>query len=95
MTNINDIKELVAKFSDESFGKDRPFTAPLLFLQYEVETLKESGEMEDFVDCFILLLDSFRKRFPDVPAEKLLEFSKEKIEVIIPSRTWKKIQHFR
>lgn len=94
MTTIDDIKNLVAKFSDDSFGEERPFTAPLLFLQYETEALKKSGEMEDFVDCFILLLDSFRKRFPDVPAEKLLEFSKEKIEVIIPSRTWKKIKSF-
>ena len=95
MANIEDIKNLVSKFSDETFGKERSFKAPLLFLEYEIETLKKTGEMEDFVDCFILLLDSFRKRFPDVPAHKLLEFSKEKIEVIIPARSWKKIQSFK
>lgn len=95
MTSINDISVLVDKFSEESFGKDRSFIAPLLFLEYEVEGLKESGEMEDYVDCLILLLDSFHKRFPDIPAQKLLELSKEKIEVIIPSRTWKKIKSFK
>lgn len=91
---LEEVKALVSKFSDDHFGKDRPFTSPLLFLQMEVKALKKSGEMEDFVDCLILLIDAFRKRFPDVPAQKLIDFCKEKIEVIIPARSWKKINHF-
>lgn len=91
MTTLEDIKNLVAHFSDETFGDDRPFTAPLYHLKNEVDSGIQTGEIEDFVDMQCLLLDAFRKRFPDVAAQTLINLCKEKIEVIIPSRTWKKI----
>ena len=88
---LEDIKNLVAHFSDETFGEDRPFTAALYHLKKEVEQAIETGEMEDFVDMQCLLLDAFRKRFPNEPTQTLIDLCKEKIEVIIPARTWKKI----
>jgi len=91
MTKLEDIKNIVAHFSDESFGPERPYTAPLYHLKKEVDSAIQTGEMEDFVDMQCLLLDGFRKRFPDVPTQKLIDLCKEKIEVIIPARTWKKI----
>ena len=91
MTSLEDIKNLVAHFSDESYGADRPFQAVLYHLKRETDSAMSTGEMEDFVDMQLLLLDAFRKRFPDVDTQTLIDFCKEKIEVIIPARTWKKI----
>lgn len=91
MTKLEDIKNLIADFSDKTFGEDRPFTAPLYHLKKEVDSAIQTGEMEDFVDMQCLLIDAFRKRFPDTPTQKLINLCKEKIEVIIPARTWKKI----
>lgn len=91
MTTLEDIKNLVAHFSDETYGEDRPYTAVLYHLKKEVETGIQTGEIEDFVDMQCLLLDAFRKRFPDVQTQTLIDLCKEKIEVIIPARTWKKI----
>jgi hypothetical protein len=98
---LEDIKNLVAKFSDETFGVERPFTAPLYHLKKEIEEAVESGSMEEFVDMLCLLLDAYRKRFPELTTQDLLDFSKEKIEVILPARTWGKpdkhgvIEHIR
>lgn len=94
MTSLEEIKTLVAKFSDESFGDDRPYTSPLIFLKREVGITMDTGNMEDFVDCFTLLVDAYRKRFPNVPLQTLVDLCKEKIEVIIPARTWKKLDEF-
>jgi hypothetical protein len=91
MTNLEDIKNLIAKFSDENFGEERPYTAPLVFLEIEVCDLKKTGTIEDYADCLILLLDSFRKRYPEADAQQLIDFAKQKLEVIIPSRRWLKI----
>lgn len=101
MTTLEDIKNLVAKFSDETFGEERPFTAPLYHLKKEIDEAIENGEMEEFVDMQLLLLDAFRKRYPNLTAQDLLDFCKEKIEVILPSRRWGKpdrngvIEHIR
>jgi hypothetical protein len=101
MTTLEDIKNLVAKFSDDTFGIERPFTAPLYHLKKEIEEAVESGSMEEFVDMLCLLLDAYRKRFPELTTQDLLDFCKEKIEVILPARTWGKpdkhgvIEHIR
>lgn len=101
MTTLEDIKNMVAKFSDETFGEERPFTAPLYHLKKEIEEAVESGAMEEFVDMLCLLVDAYRKRFPNQTMQDLLDFSKEKIEVILPARSWGKpdrngvIEHIR
>lgn len=85
---------MVAKFSDDTFGSERPFTAPLVFLEIEVCDLKKTGAIEDYADCLILLLDSFRKHYPEADAQQLIDFAKQKLEVIIPSRRWLKIMPY-
>jgi hypothetical protein len=101
MTNLEDIKNLIAKFSDDTFGTERPFTAPLYHLKKEIEEAVESGAMEEFVDMLCLLLDAYRKRFPELTTQDLLDFCREKIEVVLPARTWGKpdqhgvIEHIR
>lgn len=101
MTNLEDIKNLVADFSNQTFGEDRPFTAPLYHLKKEVDEAIESGDLEEFVDMQCLLLDAFRKRFPEMTTQEFLEFCKEKITVVLPARTWGKpdkngvIEHIR
>lgn len=87
---LEEIKNMVAKFSDETFGTERPFTAPLYHLKKEVDEAIESGEMEEFVDMQLLLLDAFRKRFPELTTQDLLDFCHEKITVVLPARRWGK-----
>jgi hypothetical protein len=99
--SIEEIKNLIAKFSDKTFGKERSFTAPLHHLKKEVEEAIESGEIEEFVDMQLLLLDAYRKRFPDFPVQTLLNCCKEKIVHTLPNRKWGKpdknnvIEHIR
>lgn len=101
MKNIEEIRDLIAKFSDDKFGIDRPFTAPLYHLKKEVDEAIESGEIEEFVDMMLLLLDSYRKRFPDFPVQTLLNCCYEKIIITLPKRMWGKpdangvIEHIR
>jgi hypothetical protein len=101
MTTIEDIKDLIAKFSDDKFGVDRPFTAPLHHLKKEVSEAIESGDMEEFVDIQSLLLDAYRKRFPELTVQDLIDACKEKITVTLPKRKWGKpdkngvVEHIR
>lgn len=98
---IEEIKEMIAKFSDENFGNKRPFTAPLYHLKKEVDEAIESGEIEEFVDMTLLLIDAYRKRFPDFPVQTLLNCCEEKIVLTLPKRKWGKadengvIEHIR
>lgn len=94
MTNLEDIKNLVARFSDETFGEDRQYDAVLYHLKKEVETGIVNGEIEDFVDMQCLLLDAFRKRFPNTPTESLLRLCIKKMEVLTESHRWEKIGQF-
>ena len=88
MTTLEDIKNLIADFSDETFGEGRPFTAPLYHLKKEVDEAIETGAIEEFVDMQCLLLDALRKRYPEMSTQEFLEFCKEKITVVLPARTW-------
>jgi len=76
---LESIKNQIAEFSDKTFGSERPFTAPLHHLHKEVDEAIESGEIEEFVDMLLLLLDAYRKRFPDFTTETLLKCCQEKI----------------
>jgi hypothetical protein len=90
---IEEIKNLVAQFSDSTFGEERPFTAPLYHLKKEIDEAIDSGDMEEFADMQILLLDAFRKRYPHLLAQDLLNLCKQKITVVLPARSWGKPDH--
>lgn len=78
---IESIKNEVARLSDDKFGKERPFTAPLYHLKKEADEAIESGEMVEFADCLLLILDAYRKRFPDLNTQTLLNSCKGKIVI--------------
>lgn len=80
-TSLEDIKCIIADFSDRVFGKDRPYTAPLHHLKKEVDETIEDGDIFEYADCLLLLLDSYRKKFPDKSTDELLEACKQKMEI--------------
>ena len=83
-TFINDL----SIWSDNTFGKDRDFKGPLNHLKLEIEEVIESeGKISEFIDCFMLLLDSFRKVGGN--EEILLQGLKNKLD-INKLRKWKK-----
>ena len=83
-TFINDL----SKWSDSAFGKERPFTAPLHHLKLEIDEVIESdGDPEEFADCFLLLLDSYRKTGGNT--QKLMQQMYKKLE-INKQREWNK-----
>lgn len=86
---LQSVSDQISKFSDETFGKDRPFTAPLHHMKLEVEEVIQSGEEEEFADVLLLLLDSYRKKFPKNSTNDLLNCSANKIEKL-KSRKWQK-----
>lgn len=71
----------VAEFSDSTFGSGRPFTAPLHHLKKEVDEVIESGAVDEYADCLLLLLDSYRKRHPELDADDLIEAAYQKLKV--------------
>lgn len=97
---LEEIKNMIAEFSDRKFGSDRPFTAPLYHMKKEIDEAIEGGDIEEFADIMLLLLDAFRKRFPNLPTNDLLDLCEEKIHVC-EKREWGKpdkngvIEHLR
>lgn|GEM_PF-893548 len=100
INTIQSVSNNIATFSDEVFGIDRPFTAPLHHMKKEVDEAIESGDKEEFADLLLLLLDAYRKKFPLNTTQDLLNESQDKIE-ICKSRKWSKpdengvIEHIR
>jgi len=100
MEKLDELKNAIAEFSDTSFGKERPFTAPLHHLKKEVDEAIESGELEEFADMQLLLIDAFRKRFPDSSTAMLLDSCMQKVK-ICKERKWGKpdengvVEHIR
>ena len=88
MKSLEEIKNIVAEFSDKTFGTDRAFTAPLYHLKKEVDEAIESGEIEEFVDMFLLVIDAYRKKFPQYTTQHLLDACYEKLTVVLPKREW-------
>lgn len=81
------VKQRITLFSDTVFGKNRPFTAPLHHLKKEVDEAIESGELEEFVDMQLLILDAFRMKYPDLSTEYLLRACDKKIDKLY-KRKW-------
>jgi hypothetical protein len=86
--NLNDIKNIIAEFSDKTFGADRPYTAPLYKLAEEVQEAIDGGKMEEYADMLLLILDSFRKKYPLTDAQILLDYCEHKVKNILPNRVW-------
>lgn len=82
-------KDLIAEFSDRKFGTERDFKAPLHHLKEEVDETIEDGDILEYADCMLLLLDSFRKKYPDKHTDYLLEKCAEKVS-ICEDREWNK-----
>lgn len=97
---LQSVSDQISKFSDEIFGKLRPFTAPLHHMKLEVEETIQSGDEEEFADILLLLLDSYRKKFPNSITQDLLNVADKKI-ALLWNRKWDKpdengvIQHIR
>ena len=100
---INDLEKVkndIAEFSDRVFGADRPYTAPLYHLKKEVDETIEDGDIEEFADMLLLILDAFRKKHTTKTTQDLLDVCHLKI-VECENRKWGKpdengvIEHIR
>jgi hypothetical protein len=54
-----------------------------------VDEVLEDGDIGEYADCLLLLIDSYRKKFPNVPTSFLLGAANAKID-ILETRTWQK-----
>lgn len=100
LIDLQIISDSIAKFSDDVFGKDRPFTAPLYHMKLKIDEVIESGDEEEFADVLLLLLDSYRKRYTNNSTQDLLNFAAKKIEILKNRKLQKPdpngvIQHIR
>jgi len=93
--NLNELKYKAGKVSDETFGRGNPVTAPMLKLVEEIAEVIEcinKGEdpQVEFADCFLLLVDAYRKYYgDDVDMQTLIDVSSEKLDVVA-KRKWGK-----
>lgn len=70
----------LGKWSDDTFGINRPITAQIHHLKKEVNELLEAPfDDYEYADCLLLLLDAYRKRGGNV--QQLINFSKKKFEI--------------
>lgn len=81
------VKMMIADFSDRTFGKDRPFSAPLWHMKKEIDECLETPTLEEYSDLQLLLLDSFRKAHEDKSVDELFDASMDKISVL-KKREW-------
>ncbi len=85
---LDEVKNMVTSFSTEKFG-DRVFTVPLEKLKDEIDEAIKSGDLVEFADMQICLLDAFRIRFPALTTDVLLSACAKKLNVN-NSRDWSK-----
>jgi len=91
--NLNELKDKAAAFSDKHFGKGRSPLGPLKKLDEEVKELIESIEKcedpgDEFADCILLLIDSFRMHYGnDVDMQKLIDDCSKKLD-LNETRVW-------
>lgn len=93
--NLNELKYKAADFSDRKFGADNPPTAAIHHLDEEQQELLECFEkgedpLDEFADCFLMLIDAFRKYYgDDVDMQKLIDACSDKLDVC-ETRVWGK-----
>jgi hypothetical protein len=99
LMNLNELKYKAAKISDETFGAKNPVSAPILKLVEEIGELLEcfkngTDPQVEFADCFLLLVDSYRKYYGDnVDMQTLIDVSSEKLDVIARRKWGKPNEH--
>lgn len=85
--DLNELKDKAAKFSDEHFGKERTADLPLKKLSEEsielIESLKQKEDpLYEYADCFLVLIDSFRKYYgDDVDMQTLINACSKKLDI--------------
>jgi hypothetical protein len=90
LSRLEKIKKDIASFSDKTFGTNRSFAAPLEHLKEEVqEVIDSNGDIDEYADCMLLLLDSFRMKYPNLSTKDLLKQCKRKLKVC-EQRKWGK-----
>ncbi len=83
---IQHLQHEIAKWSDATFGAERPPSRPLHHLAKEVRELIEAPDDQmEYADCLILLLDAYR--MAGGSADELVESCYHKLE-INQERTW-------
>lgn len=93
--SINELKDKAAKISDEKFGRENPVTVPVLKMVEEIGELLDALNNQldpdiEFADCFLLLIDAYRKYYgDDVDMQTLINTSSEKLD-IVAKREWGK-----
>ena len=97
--NLNELKYKTAKVSDETFGTKRTVSAPILKLVEEIGELLEcfkngTDPQVEFADCFLLLVDAYRKYYGDnVDMQTLIDVSSDKLDVIARRKWGKPNEH--
>lgn len=92
MTNFQKLFYDQKRFSLKTFGtaEERPFIGPLNHLRRECDEAIESGDISEFADIFLLLIDAFHRRFPIANADSMIKAAKNKLE-INKKRKWGKM----
>jgi hypothetical protein len=79
-TRIQQLQDEIARWSDATFGDERPPTRPLHHLAMEVqELIAEPHDDEEYADCLILLLDAYRMAGGNT--KQLLDTAFQKLEI--------------
>jgi len=87
--NLNELKYKAAQVSDDMFGRDKPAIGPVRKLKDEVDELlacfeEDEDPSEEFADCFLILIDAYRKHYgDDVDLQKLIDDSSDKLDVVM------------
>jgi predicted house-cleaning noncanonical NTP pyrophosphatase (MazG superfamily) len=84
---LKDFDEAHREFVEQTFPDVTDYRAPLEHMKEEVKEAIESGEPEEYADILMLLLSSFRLRFPELTTDDLLQFSVSKL-IVNKQRKW-------
>ena len=68
------------KFTDHAFPDITDYKATLQHLRREVDEALASGALEEFADIFLLLLSSYRLRFPERSISTLIDAANIKLQ---------------
>ncbi len=79
-SNIQQLQNDIAQWSDATFGANRPANIPLYHLAKEIEELIAAPDDHmEYADCLILLLDAYRMVGGN--ADDLIEYGHRKLAI--------------